>query len=189
VTIADVEGLDAVTVRRLAAALGVHFSSLYTHVASKEAILDGMVEQLLDEANIADPEDWRAWVRSFAAAMRRLARAHPGAFLVLTRRPALGPLATRQAEGALAAFRRGGFGMADAAAAVAGTSLAVLGLALNECLAGPVGVTAGVPDLAHLSAAEFPNMVEAAALTADSGPTWAVMVESLITGLAARVKP
>ena len=182
-TIADDEGLDAVTVRRLAAALGVHFSSLYTHVAGKDAILDGMVEQLMAEAAIPELLDWAGWVRSFAAAMRRLARDHPGAFMVLTRRPAVGPLATRQADSALGAFRRAGFSIGDAAAAVAGTSLAVLGLALNDCMSGPVGV----PDMSHLSADEFPNVMEASALEAGSDATWELMVDSLIAGLQSRL--
>lgn len=181
--VADAEGIDAVTVRRLATELGVHFSSLYTHVASKEAILDGITEQLLAEAAIAvEFEDWRDWVRAFAQAMRRVARAHPGAALVFTRRPATGPLATRQTEGALAAFRRAGFSPLDAGDAVNGVSLAVLGLALNECVTGPVTP----PDLTHLAPSEFPHIFEVAAVTGESTSTWELIVESLIAGLASR---
>src|SRR3954463_11403919 len=83
VRVADAEGIDAVTLRRLADALGVHPTSIYNHVSSKEAILDGVVEKLFVEANPPlTVTDWREWMRGFAAAMRRIALAHPGAFVV-----------------------------------------------------------------------------------------------------------
>ncbi|GAC1444983.1 MAG: hypothetical protein NVS3B26_13670 [Mycobacteriales bacterium] len=64
--------------------------------ASKEAILDGVAERLLEEAQLGtDLSSWQEWVSSFAAAMRRLARAHRGAFGVFTPRPAHGPRPTR----------------------------------------------------------------------------------------------
>jgi len=46
-TLADRDGLEAVTMRRLAQTLGVEAMSLYKHVANKDAILDGLLEQVL----------------------------------------------------------------------------------------------------------------------------------------------
>src|SRR3954454_6174127 len=81
VRVADAEGIEALTLRRLADALGVHPTSIYNHVPNKDAILDGLTELLIDEADIPlVVPDWQTWVREFAAALRRMARAHPGAF-------------------------------------------------------------------------------------------------------------
>jgi len=183
ISVADADGLDAVTIRRVAAELGVHFSSLYTHVESKEAIFDGMVEALIAEAAIPlHHEDWQSWIRMLAGALRRLARAHPGAVYALTRAPATSPLAIQQTESALSAFRRGGFSAPDAGDAVAGTSLALLGLALNESATG----RGQPPHLAALSAAEFPNLYEAASANTDSSSVWRMIVEGLIVGLEHR---
>jgi AcrR family transcriptional regulator len=184
VTVADAEGIDAVTLRRLADELGVHPTSIYNHVPSKEAILDGMTETLFAEAGLGTAfADWRDWIRSFAAGIRGIARTHPGAFMVFTRRAAEGPYASAHTEAALDAFHRGGFAPADAAEIMTGVSLAVLGLALNEC--PPVGPSVA-PDLTHLSVERFPRIFEAAAARTgrDEDAMWDRLVEALIAGLA-----
>src|SRR2546429_35311 len=121
IAVADAEGIDALTLRRLAQELDVHPTSIYNHVPSKEAILDGLIEMLLVEADLPTTvTDWRAWVRVFAEAMRTTARAHPGAFAIFLKRKASGPVASRHAEAALDAFRRDGFSVEAAARAVQG---------------------------------------------------------------------
>lgn len=187
VALADREGAEALTVRRLAENLGVHPTSLYNHVPSKEAILDGVVERLFAEAHLpADDVDWQDWVRGIAASLRDLARTHPGSFMVLTRRPAENPAAYRQTEIGLAAFERGGFDTVQAVQAVRGVSLAVLGLALNEC--PPMGDW--VEPAPHDAALEaFPRLVDAATALEQADPDedghWDVLVEALVAGLAA----
>ena len=52
VAMADQDGLDAVTLRRIAAELGVHVTSLYNHVPTRDAVTDGIVETLLEEAGL-----------------------------------------------------------------------------------------------------------------------------------------
>ncbi len=181
--VADGGGIDAVTLRRVAERLDVHPTSIYNHLPNKEAILDALVERLMEEADLSDSyPDWRDWVRAFASALRGLARAHPGAFMVFTKRPAVGPLASRQTEGALDAFRRAGLSPVQAQRAAAGSSLAILGLALNECL--PIGPWAE-PDLTHRARNAFPRLNEVA-VVADNDPDelWDLVIESLITGLA-----
>jgi len=182
--VADAEGIEALTLRRLAQELDVHPTSIYNHVPSKEAILDGLTETLLIEANLPTTvSDWPTWVRVLADALRRTARAHPRAFAVFLGRMASGPVATRHAEAALDAFRRDGFSIEAAARAVHGTSLAVLGLALDETPAPPLLVE---PDRSHLTRAEFPRIFEAEQIEnlTNTDPTWELMVDSLIEGLA-----
>lgn len=187
VSLADREGAEALTVRRLADDLGVHPTSLYNHVPSKEAILDGVVERLFADVVLPDRiTTWQEWVRAIAACFRDLARAHPGAFMVLTRRPAETPLAYGITELGLEVFDAGGFSQVDAVQAVRAVSLAVLGCALNEC--PPMGDwVEPEPDDAAL--APFPRLVAAATALESSDLAedshWDVLVEALVAGLAA----
>lgn len=85
----DEEGLQALTMRALGKRLGVDPMSVYNHVAGKAALRQGIGELLwaeLERSTDRD-EDWRASMRTFAAAVRRLAREHPNAYpLLLTGR-------------------------------------------------------------------------------------------------------
>lgn len=188
VAVADEQGIDALTLRRLAEALEVHPTSIYNHLPSKDAILSGLAERMLEEANLPDHVDtWQEWVRVFASSMRDLARRHPGSFAVLTRRPAQGAAASRHVEAALDAFHRGGFPVSTAWYALSGTALAVMGLAQNETAsAGPTPT----PVTAHLTAERFPRIAQTLLLAeADPDQMWALIVESLIAGLAAQLEP
>lgn len=185
VALADREGAEALTVRRLAEDLGVHPTSLYHHVPSKEAILDGVVERLLEEADLpGEVPDWTSWVRETADRFRALARAHPGAFMVLARRPAETAAAYRYTEAGLAAFQRGGFSTVQAVDAVRAVSLAVLGLALNEC--PPMGDWTD-PGTDDLTAAGFPLLAAAAEQYEQADPPpegyWTTLVAALVAGL------
>ena len=182
VQVADKQGIDALTMRRLAEVLDVHPTSIYNHLASKEAILAGLAERLIEEAALPMAfAQWQDWVRSFAVAMRRIALEHPGAFAVFTRVPATGETSTRHVEAALEAFRRAGFSAADARDAVSGVALAVMGLALNELPgAGPAPAVVAPERLPE----RYPRLSEALALGEPEPDTmWTLIIESLIRGL------
>jgi len=182
VALADREGAEALTVRRLADDLGVHPTSLYNHVPSKVAILDGVVERMFSELPAPDPQHgWQDWVREFALAFRDLARAHPGAFMVLSRRPAENDAAYDMTERGIDAFARGGFSTLQAVLAVRAVSLAVLGLALNEC--PPMGewVAPAAADSAWLERPRLREIVEQDLGNGDAH--WGVLVEALVLGL------
>jgi AcrR family transcriptional regulator len=83
----DEHGLDALSMHKLGAALGVKGMSLYKHVADKDDLLDGIVEQLWAEIPLQPaPGDWRAAVRGLATALRDLVHRHPHAASLLTSR-------------------------------------------------------------------------------------------------------
>ena len=186
--IADAEGADAVTMRRLAEELTVHPTSLYNHLPTKEAILDAMVDALIAETAMPTVyETWQDWVRAMADGIRTVARAHPRAFLVLTQRAAIGPAAREVTEAALDAFRRGGFTPQQASEAVAAVSLSTLGVALNECPPTSPFVT---PEFTAEDAARFPRIAEAVALPISPDAldgVWRIVVDGLISELSARV--
>jgi TetR/AcrR family tetracycline transcriptional repressor len=109
--IADAEGVDRLTMRRLAAELGVMPNALYTYVSDKEALLDALLDDLLADVDPGDPaaeEDWRDGLVRVMDASRRLLLAHPQLAPVFLARPALGPNAARLGEITLALLRRGG---------------------------------------------------------------------------------
>lgn len=186
IDLADREGIDSVTLRRLAETLDVHPTSIYNHLANKDAILDGVIERLLIEAQLpAAVADWASWIREFAAAIRRTARAHPRAFGVFLVRSGTGPTALRHIEAALDAFRRAGCSVEESARAVHGVSLAVVGLALEE---GLLASAIDAPSIDDINADEHPRIVEveqAGVSEAATGPTWDLVVEALVAGFAA----
>jgi AcrR family transcriptional regulator len=186
VELADREGLGAVTLRRLAARLGVHVTSLYNHVPTKEAVLDGMVERLVVEARLPTGTfGWEEWMRRFAAAVRALAQAHPGAFEAFHHRPIQGTQAAEATEAALAAFHAGGFDEVAAYNAVKSTSVAVMGLVLDDLARLR---TPDLPnDLATHPPERFPHLrrIEAVAAQAD---TSTYLIDALVAGLAANLR-
>jgi AcrR family transcriptional regulator len=105
IAVADTEGLDAVSIRRVAGDLGVRPMSLYTHIASKEDLLDLMVNEVVAEALVPEPlpEDWRAAVREIAVRSHDAFVAHPWTLQAFSQRPRVGPNTLRHAEQSSAA--------------------------------------------------------------------------------------
>jgi AcrR family transcriptional regulator len=79
IELADERGLDALSMRNLAAQLGVVPMALYRHVVNKEDLLDGMVETVYGELDVPTRVGWRATMRQRATAMREALRRHPWA--------------------------------------------------------------------------------------------------------------
>jgi AcrR family transcriptional regulator len=107
--LADEEGLAAVSMRAVAARLGVTPMALYRHVGDKSQLLDGLVEQLLLELPLpASTLPWQARLDALAAAMRATARKHPRVFPLLLQRPATTPGAMRARDAVYGALRDAG---------------------------------------------------------------------------------
>lgn len=88
--LADRDGLEALTMRRLAAEVGVEAASLYHHLPNKDALLDGVVVRMRSEIRVPDPipTDWKELMLQIFAEYRRVIAAHPN----------LTPLAGRRVE-------------------------------------------------------------------------------------------
>jgi len=104
--LADAEGLDALTMRRVAAELGVAPMTLYTYVPAKAELLDLMLDAAYAAMPLADTSalGWRARLASVAAENRALFDRHRWAAEVSTARPPLGPGQLAKYEHELAAF-------------------------------------------------------------------------------------
>ncbi|MFT3865688.1 MAG: TetR/AcrR family transcriptional regulator [Solirubrobacterales bacterium] len=89
VRIADAEGVDAVSMRRLADELGVATMTPYTHVADKDELLDLMRDAVVAEMNLPEPipEDWREALRAIAIRTKAAYEAHPWSLDATPRRP------------------------------------------------------------------------------------------------------
>ncbi|MGY1630692.1 TetR/AcrR family transcriptional regulator [Geodermatophilus sp. SYSU D01186] len=110
VQLADEAGIDAVSMRRLAQELGVVPMALYKHVASKEELLDGMVDVVIGEFEAPDPSlDWRTAVRERVLSARRAVLRHPWARQAIESRTRRTPAVLGYMDAVTGTFRAGGF--------------------------------------------------------------------------------
>lgn len=119
--IVDRDGVEGLSMRRLADAVGRDPMVIYRHVPNKAAVLDGIAEVVFSELPVdAFDPDWIAQVRVVAREFRRLALAHPRAVPLLVTRLLATPLGqrpqavVRPLENVLALLTRAGFSGADA---------------------------------------------------------------------------
>ncbi|MGC1210276.1 MAG: TetR/AcrR family transcriptional regulator C-terminal domain-containing protein [Micromonospora sp.] len=150
--LADADGLDAVTLRGVAARLGVPPMRLYRHLASRDDLLDLIADAACGEIALPDPEegDWRVRLRALAAATATVARRHPWYVPLLGSRPPYGPHGLAYQEALFAALDRPGLDPATlmhAANAFLGYLVGQLHL---ELLRVPAGKTAHVPPAEQL---------------------------------------
>lgn len=108
--VADVDGLSAVTMRRVAASLDVEAMSLYHYVSGKEALLDGLVEAVIAQFGngLAVDGDWRAAMRHRCLGAREVMRAHPWAPSLIASRTTIPQSLFLYFDGVLATMVDGG---------------------------------------------------------------------------------
>lgn len=166
IALADDAGLEALTIRRLAEALGVKPMTIYHHVPSKDEIVDGMVEAVFSEIDLP-PEgiDWKAAIRARCVSARQALRRHPWAAPLMESRTSPGPANLRHHEAVLACLRRGGLSLPMTAHAYAILDSFVYGFAFEEATLPGGGAGddfAGVAeDIAGaFDAGSYPHLVE-----------------------------
>jgi AcrR family transcriptional regulator len=105
VNIADREGLDAVSMRRVAAALGTGAASLYRYVETRDDLLDLMTDAAAGEYSLPEPSgDWLADLAAIGEQSRAIMRHHPWLAGLITTRPVIGPNGIALLEHVLAAL-------------------------------------------------------------------------------------
>ena len=123
--LADAEGLEAVTIRRLTADLGVTPMALYWHFRSKDELLVGLADRVWGEIDVdVDPDaDWSAQLRGLLESLIRVLRTHPSASqLLMSGEKRTSEAASIANEVALEVLHRAGFD-AEHAAAIAKNAL------------------------------------------------------------------
>ena len=131
--VVDEEGLEALTMRRLAGELGVATMSLYSHVPNKDDLLLGVLDLSTSEIVLPAPDTppWDA-LRSINRSFRCVASRHPNLVPLISVRPPTGPAALRTLEAALDALRRAGIDAASAAPAYRLMASYVIGFVFLE---------------------------------------------------------
>ena len=145
----DAEGLEAVTMRRIAREVGVEAMSLYNHVKDKDDLLDGIVGRILLEFPVPDDgiaTDWASYGRQVAHGWRAVLMAHPNALpLVGSRPPATDdPAVLLPIETALRALRDAGLSDRDAVTAFHAIGGYIFGFVMMES-----GQAFGMPGPGH----------------------------------------
>ncbi|WP_328304468.1 TetR/AcrR family transcriptional regulator (plasmid) [Streptomyces sp. NBC_00435] len=127
----DKEGLDALSMRRVAQELGTGAASLYAHVANKEELLALLFDRVSGEVLPAapDPERWQEQIKEFCRDSRRAMLAHRDMARIALGQIPVGPSAIMVLEGMLGILRAGG--LSDRAAAYGAD---VIGNYVSACI-------------------------------------------------------
>jgi AcrR family transcriptional regulator len=197
--IVDREGLDALTMRTVAHSLGTGAASLYAHVASKEELLELVIDRVIGEVQMPghpDPERWQEQLKECARAIRAVFSRHRDLARASFARIPLGQNALRGSEWMIAVMRAGGLPEQVIAFACDLLPLYVMAVCYEESLysseISPEDMSKFVADLrqyfASLPPDRFPNVVALAGpLTAgtEGDERFEFGLEVLVRGIAA----
>lgn len=189
--IADGNGVGAVTMRAVATRLQVEAMSLYNHVKNKDAILDGMVDLVVEEIDLpTDTDDWREAMRLRAVSAHRAFTRHPWAPALMDSRRSSGPARLRYFDWVLTTLVTAGFPLATAARCFSVLDSYIYGFGMQQ-----LSVTAGEapPEdlagamLSTVPAQEYPVLHTMVLLAMDVGydaeADFAFGLDVILTGL------
>ncbi|MFB9839653.1 TetR/AcrR family transcriptional regulator [Actinoallomurus acaciae] len=134
--ILDAEGLDALSMRRVAVELQTGPASLYAHVANKDELLELMVDRITGELDVPapDPDRWQEQIVEAGVEAHRVWTRHPGIARAALANIPLGPSSLRYSEAILAILRAGGVPDERAGMFVDRLSLYILADAFEDSL-------------------------------------------------------
>ena len=113
--LADENGIESLSMRRLGEELGVEAMSLYKHAANKDAILDGIVDLVASEIELpAIGGDWKMAMRRRATSAHEVLLRHPWATMLIVSRTNIGPAMLRYVDATIGCLREAGFSYAMA---------------------------------------------------------------------------
>jgi AcrR family transcriptional regulator len=180
IALADAEGLDALTIRRLAQELGVTPMALYWHFRNKDELLNGLSDQFWGEidTDVDDAAPWPEQLRALLDSLVRVLREHPSASQLLVSGEKQSPAALEAMEVTLEVLSRGGFDPQHASAVARNGLWTGLMLAMSEPGSGPsLGEGERAEQqrrnrirLAMLPPDRYPCLVEAAGPLTDCDP-------------------
>lgn len=170
--LADSDGLDALTIRRLATELGVTPMALYWHFRNKEELLGGLADQVWSEldTDVDAAEPWHQQLRGLLESLLRVLRSHPCASQLILEGEKQTNAMQVASETTLAVLHRGGFDPEHAAEITRNALWTGLMLVMSEPGFHPELTEAEIAEkqrmyrvrLALLPPDRFPRLVEAA---------------------------
>jgi len=148
IRLADRDGIESLSMRKLGQELGVEAMSLYNHVRNKVEILDGLIDVVFSEIELpASSVDWATAMRGRAISARQALKRHPWAIALMESRARPGPATLRHHDAVLASLRQAGFSIEMAAHAYSLLDSYIYGFTLNE-LALPLSSPGEIADVA-----------------------------------------
>ena len=161
IAVADAAGVRALTIRSLAAELGVKPMSVYYYFANKSEILDGIVDDLP-----TGDGDWQSVIRRRAISARRVLAGHPWVIVLLESRKTPGPATLRHHDAMIGTLRLAGFSVEMTAHAYALLDSYVYGFAVQEAALPFDGkdtpADVAEPIIQDFPLGEYPHLVEMA---------------------------
>jgi AcrR family transcriptional regulator len=167
----DNEGLDALTMRRLADELDASPMSLYRYIRTRDEIVEGLADLALEQLDIQPPADltWQEQLRQIFTGIHDVLLAHPGLIHILEHQPVTAEHAFTAVERLLAILRKAGFSGSDAVATIAALESYTFGFTLQQRARAGTDQHDHLTRLQHLPPDQFPNTVE----LANEFGTWA----------------
>jgi AcrR family transcriptional regulator len=200
ITIADHQGLDALTMRRVAHELGAGTMSLYWHVRSKDELIELMRDEVAGEHTLQPSGDWRSDLARFARDTRGMFLRHPWLASVAWGTPPLGPNSLRQDELTMAAMSSLGVDLQTQGAIGAVVYFFVVGFVLRELAQEQVQQRTGVtieewrasvaPYIQQqLATGRYPNLQRAISSGGDldNDRAFEFILDFILDGVAARL--
>lgn len=190
--IADKEGISALSMRRIGAELGVEAMALYHHIPNKDALLDGIVEELAGATPVPElnSRNWRAGLRAYTRAQLDNLASHPNLVTLILSRPAVTERNLRMMEKLLESLGKAGFAPARALDIVYALNAlilvhAALGVGVADAPA-PHGETGQNRRLAGLPPDDYPLLTRAVRDSGKRGPAarFEFTLDALLTGFA-----
>ena len=129
----DTDGIESLSMRKLAQALGVEAMSLYRHVRNKGEIVDGMIDLVFGEIGLpATDVDWRTAMRQRAIKAREVLARHPWAIGLMESRSTPGAATLQHHDAVIGCLRAAGFSIAQVAHAYSLLDSYIYGFALQQ---------------------------------------------------------
>jgi AcrR family transcriptional regulator len=188
----DAEGLDAVSMRRVAREVGVEAMSLYNHVRDKDDLLNAVIERVMQEFPFPEPpdDDPIDYGRRLAHCWRDLLRAHPSVIQLFGERKHTGSTvdSLRPMDAALSALRQAGLSEADAAQAFHTIGSFIFGSVMMET-GQPFGGREPAPSFPVGIELELPNVAACAPFLAacDLDEQFEFGLDLMLDGLRAKI--
>ncbi|WP_158881133.1 TetR/AcrR family transcriptional regulator C-terminal domain-containing protein [Amycolatopsis anabasis] len=178
----DEHGIAALSMRKLGAALDVEAMTLYHYVPNKDALLDALVDRVVEPVAVPEPGDgWRTWLGGLARGLRTRMLEHPALLPLMATRPVRGREATARVETALGVLCAAGFDPPRALDTFNAVMTFVLGHTLAEAGRTPGHEESDVDSTGHL--AEFPILAEALRTGPRHEERFELALEALLAGL------
>lgn len=167
IDLADQDGIESLSMRKLSQLLGGAPMSLYNHIANKDDLLDGMIDAVFSEIELPSGEDgWKTAMRQRAISIRTILSRHRWAIGLMNSRTSPGPATLRHHNAVIRSLRDAGFPVQLVAYGISALDSYIYGFALQEASL-PFDSAEETPELAdeiagQLPAGEYPHLTELA---------------------------